>query len=129
MNNLTIFIAPLGRFFLATIFIMAGLNKIGEYAGTQGYMEAMGVSGSLLPAVIAIEVLGGLAIVIGYKARLAAYLLAGFTVLSAFIFHADFSDQTQFMMFFKNIAIAGGFMIIAANGAGAYSADNRKNPA
>tara|TARA_B110001469_G_scaffold75064_1_gene71195 strand:- start:420 stop:809 length:390 start_codon:yes stop_codon:yes gene_type:complete len=129
MHNVHVLSAPLGRLFLATIFIMAGLNKIGGYAGTQGYMEAMGVPGSLLPGVIALEVLGGLAVVIGYKARLAAYLMAGFTVLSAIIFHSNFHDQTQFMMFFKNIAIAGGFLIIAVHGAGTYSVDNRKNPA
>jgi len=126
MNQLHILSAPLGRLLLATIFIMSGFNKIGGYAGTQGYMEAMGVPGSLLPAVIALQVLGGLAIVIGYKVRLTAYLLAGFTVLSAIIFHSNFSDQMQFIMFFKNIAIAGGFLMIAAHGAGAYSLDNRK---
>lgn len=127
MNNLHVFTAPLGRLLLATIFIMAGLNKIGGYSGTQGYMEAMGLPGMLLPVVIALEVLGGIAIVIGYKARLSAYLLAGFTVLSAIIFHSDFSDQMQFMMFFKNIAIAGGFLIIATHGAGAFSIDNLKH--
>lgn len=126
MNNLHVLSAPLGRLFLAIMFVMAGLNKIGGYAGTQGYMEAMGVPGVLLPAVIALQVIGGVALIIGYKARLTSCLLAGFTVLSAIIFHSDFADQMQFMMFMKNISIAGGFLMIAAHGAGAYSLDNRK---
>jgi putative oxidoreductase len=125
MNKLQTFSAPAGRFFLAMIFIMSGLNKIGAYAGTQGYMEAMGVPGGLLPLVIALEVLGGIAIVIGFQSRLAALALAGFSILSAALFHADFSDQMQMMMFMKNITIAGGFLMIVAHGAGAYSLDNR----
>ena len=126
MNKLQAFTAPAGRFFLAMMFVMSGLNKIGAYANTQGYMEAMGVPGGLLPLVIALEVLGGLAIMLGWQARLSALALAGFSVLSAILFHADFSDQMQMMMFMKNITIAGGFLMIVANGAGAYSLDNRR---
>ena len=125
MSKLQSVSAPVGRLLLALIFIMAGLDKIGSYAGTQGYMEAMGVPGGLLPLVIALEVLGGLAILAGWQARLAALALAGFTLLSAFLFHGDFSDQMQMMMFMKNITIAGGFLVIVAHGAGAYSLDNR----
>ncbi len=127
MNRLQTFSAPAGRFFLAMMFIMSGLNKIGAYANTQGYMEAMGVPGALLPLVIALEVIGGIAIVIGFQARLTALGLAGFCILSAVLFHADFSDQMQMMSFMKNITIAGGFLMIVAHGAGAYSLDNRRN--
>lgn len=130
MNKLqtavTNFSAPAGRFLLALIFIFSGINKVGAYAGTQGYMEAMGVPGAMLPLVIAVEVLGGLAILIGYQAKLAALALAGFSVMSAILFHADFSEQMQMMSFMKNLAIAGGFLIIAAQGAGPYSLDNRR---
>lgn len=125
MNKLQTFSAPAGRLFLAMIFIMSGLNKIGAYAGTQGYMEAMGVPGGLLPLVIALELLGGIAIVIGFQARLVALALAGFSILSAVLFHGDFNDQMKMMMFMKNITIAGGFLMIVAHGAGAYSLDNR----
>lgn len=125
MDTLQNFSAPTGRLFLALIFIISGLNKMTGYAGTQGYMEAMGVPGVMLPLVIALEVLGGIAIVIGFKARLAALALAGFSILSAVLFHADFSDQTQMTAFMKNIAITGGFLMIVAHGAGAYSLDNR----
>ena len=95
MYQLQLFAAPVGRLLLATIFIMSGLNKIGAYEATQGYMEAMGVSGSLLPLVIALELLGGLAIVVGYQARLTAIALAGFSFLSAFLFHNDFTSLSN----------------------------------
>ncbi len=121
IDNYTSFI---GRVFIATIFLMAGLNKISAYQGTQGYMEMMGVPSILLPLVIATEVLGGVAILIGYKTRVAAFLLAGFSIISALLFHLDFSDQIQSIMFMKNIAIAGGFLFLIANGAGYVSVDN-----
>jgi putative oxidoreductase len=117
--------APTGRLFLATIFFMSGLTKITSYSGTQGYMEAMGVPGMLLPLVIALEVIGGLAIIIGWNTRVVAFALAGFSVVSAILFHADFSDQMQMGMFMKNIAIAGGFLMLVAQGPGAYALDNR----
>ncbi|KAA3650623.1 MAG: DoxX family protein [Proteobacteria bacterium] len=126
MNKLQDLSAPIGRIFLAAIFIMSGLGKITNYAGTQGYMDAMGVPGIMLPLVIILEVLGGIAIVVGFKARFVAFLMAGFSVVSAILFHADFGDQTQMNMFMKNIAIAGGFLLIVAHGAGAYSLDNRQ---
>ena len=126
MNKLQSLSAPIGRVLLAAIFIMSGISKITNYAGTQGYMDAMGVPGAMLPLVIILEVLGGIAIVIGFKARLVAFLMAGFSVVSAILFHADFGDQTQITMLMKNLAIAGGFLIIFAHGAGAYSLDNRQ---
>jgi putative oxidoreductase len=88
-------------------------------------MDAMGVPGGLLPLVIALEILGGLAVMLGWQTRIAAFLLAGFTLLSALLFHANFGDQMQMIMFMKNISIAGGFLMIVALGAGAFSLDNR----
>jgi putative oxidoreductase len=125
MNTLKIFAAPTGRFFLAIMFFMSGLTKISQYAGTQGYMEAMGVPGFLLPLVILTEAFGGLAIILGWKTKYVALALAGFTVLSAILFHADFSNQAEMTNFMKNIAIAGGFLTLFVHGAGAYSLDNR----
>ena len=125
MNQLQAFSALLGRLFLAMIFIQSGLSKMSDYAATQGYMDAMGVSSTMLPLVIALEVLGGIAIVIGFKARLVALAMAGFSLLSALLFHTNFSDHTQTIMLMKNIAIAGGFLMIVAHGAGAYALDNR----
>ena len=125
MNQLQAFSALLGRLFLAIIFIQSGLSKMSDYAATQDYMDAMGVSSTMLPLVIALEVVGGIAIVIGFKARLVALAMAGFSLLSALLFHTNFSDQTQTIMLMKNIAIAGGFLMIVAHGAGAYALDNR----
>lgn len=114
------------RILLALIFIMAGISKITGYAGTQGYMDAMGVPGMLLPLVIILELGGGLAILVGWKTRWTAYALGGFTVVAALIFHSNFSDQTHIIMFMKNFAIAGGLLLLAEHGAGAYSLENRK---
>ena len=125
MNQLQAFSALLGRLFLAMIFIQSGFSKMSDYAATQGYMDAMAVSSALLPLVIALEVVGGIAIVIGFKARLVALAMAGFSLLSALLFHTNFSDHTQTIMLMKNIAIAGGFLMIVAHGAGAYALDNR----
>lgn len=124
MTQLQALAAPFGRLLLALIFITSGLNKISAYSGTQGYMEAMGVPGALLPLVIALEVLGGIAVLIGFQARLAALGLAGFSIMSAVLFHADFADQMQMIAFMKNVSIAGGFLMIFAHGAGAYSVDS-----
>lgn len=88
-------------------------------------MENMGVPGFLLPLVILLEAAGGIAIIVGWQTRLVALALAGFCVISAILFHANFGDQTQMIMFLKNIAIAGGFLFLVANGPGAYALDNR----
>ena len=106
---------------------MSGLTKISQYAATQGYMEAMGVPGFLLPLVILTEAVGGLAIILGWKTKYVAIALAGFSVLSAVLFHADFSNQAEMTNFMKNIAIAGGFLTLFVHGAGAFSLDNLTN--
>lgn len=112
------------RVLLALIFIIAGWGKLGAgYAGTQQYMESMGVTGALLPLVIFAELGGGLGILLGALTRLAAGGLAVFCVATALIFHADFANQMQFIMFMKNLAIAGGMLALVAHGPGAYSLD------
>lgn len=124
--NLTNNISALaGRVLLSGIFISAGVSKLGAgYAGTQGYMEMMGVPGSLLPLVIATEILAGIAVLVGFKTRIAAFLLAGFSVLAAVLFHFDFADQMQSILFMKNLAIAGGLLTLVAHGGGAVAVDN-----
>jgi len=112
------------RVLLAMMFLMAGLSKLGEgYTGTQGYMEAMGVPGFLLPLVIVLEIVGAIAVIIGFKTKLAAAALAVFTLAAAFLFHADFTDQMQSILFMKNIAVTGGFLALIASGAGRLSLD------
>jgi len=116
----------LGRILISLIFLLSGLHKIGGYEATQGYMAAMGVPGALLPLVIALEVGGALAIILGYHTRLFAFLLAGFSVVSALLFHRALGDQVQFIMFMKNLAMAGGFLFLVARGAGDWSLDARR---
>ena len=88
-------------------------------------MTAVGLPSALLPAVIAAEALGAIAIAVGWRTRITAFLLAGFTLVSALIFHNDFGDQVQSVMFLKNVSIAGGFLLLVANGAGRLSVDAR----
>ncbi|MGB5291559.1 MAG: DoxX family protein, partial [Lysobacterales bacterium] len=116
MNQLQTVMAPVARILLSLIFVTSGISKISGYAATQGYMEAMGVPGMLLPLVIAVELLGGLAVILGWHTRIAAFLLAGFSLLSALLFHADFGDQMHMIMFMKNISIAGGFLMSVSLG-------------
>jgi len=114
-----------GRSLLALIFILAGYSKIGGYDANLAYMASVGVPGFLLPAVIALELLGGIALVIGFQTRLVALLLAIFCVSSAFLFHANLTDQMQFIMFFKNIAIAGGFLLLTVQPLGQWTLDRK----
>ena len=127
MDNLQALSAPIGRLFLSMIFIFSGFTKITGYAATQGYMESMSVPGMLLPLVIAVELFGGLAILFGFKARFVAILLVGFNIISALLFHQFWIDESQMNPFMKNIAMAGGFLMIFAHGAGAYSIDNNNH--
>jgi len=115
----------IGRIFMSVIFLLSGFNKIGGFTGTQTYMESMGVPGVLLPLVIALEIGGAAAIMLGWRTRWFALALAGFSIAAALLFHLDFSDKVQTIMFLKNVAIAGGFMVIFAHGPGDLSLDKR----
>lgn len=115
MNNLS---ACVGRILLSLLFILAGFQKIIGYTATAGYMESQGLPGLLLPLVILLELGGGLLILVGWQTRIVAFLLAGFCVLTALIFHAgELTSQL------KNIALAGGFLVLLAHGAGHWSLD------
>jgi len=127
ISQLTRFAAPVGRVFIAVGFLIAGVGKISNYAGTQGYMDSVGVPGALLPLVIAFEIFGALAIIVGFQTRLVAFALAGFSILTALIFHFDFGDRMQAIIFLKNFGLAGGFLFLVANGPGAFSIDNRNS--
>ena len=125
MNTLNSYAELIGRILLASLFLLAGLQKIGGYDATAGYMAAMGVPGALLPAVIALEVLGALAIIAGWQTRIAAFLLGGFSALSGLLFHANVADPMQATMLLKNFAVAGAFLLLVAQGAGPLSLDRR----
>lgn len=120
------FAPVIGRLLIASMFVMAGFDKISAFAGTQGWMESLGVPGFLLYPVIALEILGGIAVIVGFQTRLVAFALAGFTIIAAYLFHYSPADQVQMLMFSKNIAIAGGFLCLVAFGAGPLSIDARK---
>lgn len=124
MNNVENAADLAARMLLAAMFLLSGIGKIGAYAGTQAYMQSQGVPGALLPLVIALEVTGAVAIIIGYRTRIAAALLAGFSIVAGVLFHSG-ADQMQSIMLMKNLAIAGGFLMLVARGAGSWSVDAR----
>ena len=113
----------LARILMPILFITAGWGKITGYAATQQYMEAMGVPGIMLPLVILLEFGGGLAILFGFLTRFTALFTAGFTILTAFLFHSNFAEGVNQLMFMKNLSIAGGFLVLGLVGPGAYSID------
>jgi putative oxidoreductase len=111
------------RVLASTIFIVAGFGKLGAgYAGTQAYMASAGAPGALLPLVIALEIGGGLSLLLGFQTRLVAFLLAGFCIISGMLFHTG-ADQMQQIMFMKNLAMAGGLLAFTVFGAGRLSLD------
>lgn len=111
------------RVLLSILFITAGYSKLGSVEGTAAYMASQGVPGILVWPTIALELLGGLAILVGFQTRIIALALAGFSVLAALIFHLVPGDQMQMISLYKNLGLAGGFLLLAANGAGALSVD------
>lgn len=120
--------AAVGRVFLATLFLASGLSKLGAAAATMAYIESAGLPlSSLVYAItVAVEVGGGLLLLIGFQARPVAAVLALFTVAAAVIFHSNFADQNQAVHFLKNVAIAGGLLQVAVAGAGRLSFDTRR---
>lgn len=126
MNALSPWAMLVGRVLISYMFILSGFGKLTGIEGTQGYMEMMGVPGILIYPTILVEILGGLAVLVGYQTRIAAVLLAGFCVLSGFLFHFDPSDQMQIVSLNKNMAMAGGFLFLIVHGAGRLSIEGRK---
>ena len=108
----------LGRILLGLIFVMSGANKITGFEGTQQYMAAQGMPATafFLTGAIVVEILGGLSVIVGYRGRLGAAALVLFLIPATLIFHTDFSDQTQMIMFLKNLSIMGGVLLVTAYG-------------
>ena len=125
MSNLSNAADLVGRIMIAAIFLISGVGKISGLAGTQAYMAAHGVPGALLPLVIAVEVLGAAALIAGFRTRIVSVVLAVFTLAAGLLFHNVPGDQVQQIMLLKNIAIAGGFLVLFARGAGDWSLDAR----
>ena len=106
----------LGRILISALFIISAYNKVLSIDGTMSWMEGFGVPGFLIYPAIAVEIILPVLVIVGYQARLAAGILAIFCLVTAFLFHFDFSNQLQFVSFLKNIGLAGGFLFIVANG-------------
>lgn len=126
-------LAPLARILLALIFILSGLQKLGDMSGNAAYIASGGLPGFLIYPTILVEVVGGLALAVGYQARIAALVLAGFTLLAGVLYHLipagaaeGMMAQMQMIMFLKNLSISGGLLMIVALGAGAWALDNRR---
>ena len=115
----------IGRIFISLVFLLSGFNKIGNYEGTVGWMESLGMPGIFLIPAIILEVVAPILIIVGYKVRISAALLSLFCIATAVIFHNDFSNQMQFISFMKNIALAGGFLLLVINGAKDFSLDKK----
>jgi putative oxidoreductase len=112
-----------GRLLLAALFLHEAAAKLTGYAAALAYMQAFGVPGQLLPFAIAVELAGGLLLLLGYHTRVAALLLASFCIVAAALFHTKFGDRNQLLHFEKDLAIAGGLFVLFAHGAGAWSLD------
>ncbi|WP_413043497.1 DoxX family protein [Pseudomonas sp. YJ42] len=117
-----------GRVLLSAIFILSGLSKVSAPAGMIGYIESVGLPFPALALTLAIliELVGGIALVLGYRTRLVAAGLALFSVVTALAFHHQLGDQNQFIHFFKNLAMAGGLLQVVAFGGGRFSLDARR---
>ena len=118
----------IGRIAIAAIFVLSGVSKLAAPAATIGYIQSVGLP---LPQVgfaiaLIVELLGGVALILGYRTRLVAAVLAVFSIATALAFHNALGDQNQFIHFFKNIAIAGGLLNVIALGGGAWSLDDRR---
>jgi putative oxidoreductase len=111
------------RVLMSQMFILSGWSKLTGYAGSQQYLESLGLPGALLPLVILLELGGGLLLLVGFKTRWVALALAGFSLLTAVMVHFKPGDQMQMINFMKNLAMAGGLLLFVRVGAGAPSVD------
>jgi putative oxidoreductase len=127
MTKQTDTIALIGRLLLAVLFVLSGFGKLAAPAATQAYIAAMGLPAPALAyfGATAVELIGGVMLVAGFRVRAVAIGLAGFTLLTAVFFHNNFGDQNQMIHFMKNLAIMGGLLQIAAFGAGRFALDRR----
>ena len=116
----------IGRIFISALFLISAYNKIFNLEGSMSWMEGFGIPGFLIFPAIAVEIILPVLVIVGYQARIAAGILAIFCLMTAFLFHFDFSDQSQLVSFLKNIGLAGGFLFIVANGTKDWAVDREK---
>ena len=116
----------IGRIFISALFLISAYNKIFNLDGSMGWMEGFGIPGFLIFPAIAVEIILPVLVIVGYQARIAAGILAVFCLMTAFLFHFDFADQSQLISFLKNIGLAGGFLFIVVNGTKDWAVDREK---
>ena len=116
----------IGRILISALFLISAFNKIFNLEGSMSWMDGFGMPGCLIFPAIAVEVILPIFVIVGYQARIAAGMLAVFCLMTAFIFHFDFSNQSQLISFLKNIGLAGGFLFIVANGTKDWAVDREK---
>ena len=116
----------IGRILFSALFLISAFNKVFNLDNSMGWMETFGVPGFLIFPAIAIEIILPILVIVGYQARIAAGILSIFCLLTAFLFHFDFSNQSQLVSFLKNIGLAGGFLFIVANGTKDWAVDKEK---
>ena len=126
--NSSDYAALAGRIFLAAIFVLSGIDKLTDPAATLGYIGSVGLPLPTLAlgGAILVEIVGGVALIAGYRTRSVALALAAFSIATAIIFHSAPGDQNQLIHFLKNIAIAGGLLQVAAFGSGPIKLDSRR---
>lgn len=124
-------IPVIGRTFIAAIFLISGIGKLMAPGATMAYIGSLGLPAPALGLVgaLVLELAGAVLLVVGYRTRLVALLLAAYAVVTALIFHHALADQNQMFHFLKNLAMAGGLLQVVAFGAGTFSLDNRRAPA
>lgn len=130
MHDRVALLALPARIFIAAIFVFSGFGKLAAPAATIAYIASAQLPAPTLGYAVAlfVELVGGLLLILGYRTRAVAAVLALFTLATAVLFHTDFADQNQVVQFMKNLAIAGGLLHIVALGAGSYSLDSRRSP-
>ena len=116
----------IGRILISALFLISAFNKIFNLEDSMSWMEGFGVPGFFIFPAIAIEIILPVLVIVGYQARIAAGILAIFCLATAFIFHFEFSNQSQLISFLKNIGLAGGFLFIVANGTKDWAVDREK---
>ena len=116
----------IGRIFISALFLISAYNKVFNLEGSMGWMEGFGIPGFLIFPAIAVEIILPVLVIVGYQARIAAGVLAVFCLMTAFLFHFDFANQSQLVSFLKNIGLAGGFLFIVANGTKDWAVDKEK---
>ncbi len=123
MTSINTYAPLVGRILIAVLFLLAGFGKLADVPGFTGYLQSGGLPGFLAWPAVIFELAVGVLLVIGFQTRWVGLAGATFCVVSAALYHNNFADQTQMVMFLKNLAIAGGFLLLAANGPGKFALD------